>query len=115
MRLQSGLDKELTAEPKGASAVLSRSERMALTLTECFSPQTLIIEDDSARHRGHAGAAPGGETHFILMIVSAHFEGLSRVARSRAVMQALAGEFDTGLHALSLKTRTPAEAAAPDV
>ncbi|MDE2391216.1 MAG: BolA family transcriptional regulator, partial [Rhodospirillales bacterium] len=38
--------------------------------------------------------------------------GLSRVARQRAVNEALAGEFSTGMHALSLTLRTPEEAGA---
>jgi BolA protein len=66
--------------------------------------------DDSARHAGHAGAAPGGETHFTLKIISERFSGLSRVARSRAVHETLGEEFQTGLHALSLELRSPGEA-----
>ncbi len=75
----------------------------------------LEIEDESARHAGHmhmARAPAGGETHYNVMIVSPVFQGLSRVARSRAVHEALAEEFATGLHALSLKLSTPAEVAA---
>lgn len=60
-------------------------------------------------HAGHAGARPGGETHYRLRVVAAAFEGLSRVARQRLVYQALAPEFETGLHALSLDLKTPAE------
>jgi BolA protein len=47
------------------------------------------------------------------MIISKIFEGQSRVARSRAVHEALAAEFSTGLHALSLTLKTPAEASEP--
>jgi BolA protein len=45
-------------------------------------------------------------------MVSEALEGRSRLARSRAVHDALAGEFSTGLHALSLKLRAPREAQA---
>jgi BolA protein len=42
-------------------------------------------------------------------MVSAAFAGVSRVARSRAVHEALAGEFSTGLHALALRLQSPEE------
>ena len=80
-----------------------RSERIRDILTEVFSPSALDVIDDSHKHAGHAGARPEGETHYTIKIVSAEFEGLSRVATQRAVMAALQTEFETGLHALSIK------------
>lgn len=85
---------------------------MQTLLTAQLAPQKIVIEDQSARHAGHAGARPGGETHYHLALVSCAFEGLSRVARQRLVYQALREEFETGLHALSLDLKTPAEAGA---
>jgi BolA protein len=82
---------------------------MAALLQQQFTPVLLQIEDDSARHAGHAGAAPGGETHYRVLMVSAAFSGMSRIARSRRVHAALGGEFAGGLHALTLSLRTPAE------
>ncbi|GBQ68588.1 stress response and cell division protein BolA [Ameyamaea chiangmaiensis NBRC 103196] len=89
---------------------LRRSDRMDETLRAAFAPEVLVIIDDSARHAGHAGAGPAGETHYDVTIVSARFEGMSRVARSRLVHEVLADEFTTGLHALALALRTPDEA-----
>lgn len=80
-----------------------RLSRIRDLLTEAFEPSVLEITDDSAKHAGHAGAAPGGETHYSVKIVSGAFEGLSRVQVQRTVMMALQKEFDTGLHALALK------------
>jgi BolA family transcriptional regulator, general stress-responsive regulator len=77
-----------------------------------FAPTRLTVEDESSRHHGHAGWREGGETHFKVEIVSAAFDGQSRVARQRLVYQALAAEFTGGLHALALTTLTPAEDAA---
>lgn len=99
-------DKELT-DPKNR---LSRPSRMKQTLEQQLAPLEMELVDDSARHAGHAGAAPGGETHFRLRMVSASFEGLNRVARQRLVHDALRTEFESGLHALSLDLKTPAEA-----
>jgi BolA protein len=87
----------------------SRAERMRATLTRDFAPATLILRDDSAQHAGHAGASPGGETHYSVLLVSDAFAGMSRVGRSRAVHAALDAEFKSGLHALALTLRTPAE------
>jgi BolA protein len=91
------------------SAMQSRAARLEAVLIEAFSPTLLRVVDDSARHAGHAGAQPGGETHFNVLLVSAAFRGMGRVARSRAVHDALAAEFAGGMHALSLVLRAPDE------
>ncbi len=87
----------------------SRAARIETRLAADFAPLRLAVTDDSARHAGHAGAQPGGETHFSVLMVSAAFRAQSRVARSRAVHAALAAEFADGLHALALTLRTPEE------
>jgi BolA protein len=86
-----------------------RADRIAARLTERFAPLRIQVDDESARHAGHAGAQPGGQTHFAVLLVAAAFEGQSRVARSRAVHAALGEEFATGLHALALTLRAPSE------
>jgi len=78
-------------------------------LRQRFAPLRLSIEDESSRHRGHAGHREGGESHFRVEIVSAEFEGKTRIARQRLVYEALREELDAGLHALALQTLTPAE------
>ena len=84
-----------------------RQSRIRDLLTEAFEPSVLEITDDSAKHAGHASAAPGGETHYSVKIVSDSFAGLSRVQVQRSVMMVLQQEFDTGLHALALKASAP--------
>jgi BolA protein len=81
----------------------SRAERMKAALTAAFSPEALEIADESHLHHGHAGAAPGGETHYSVRISAKALAGLSRVAKHRAIHAALAGEFERGLHALSIQ------------
>jgi len=87
------------------------SERIRVKLTEALAPTRLEIEDDSARHRGHAGANPdgGGETHFNVVVESKAFEGKNRVARQRLVYAILADELRERVHALSLKLTAPGE------
>jgi BolA protein len=75
---------------------------MRAALVAAFSPTELDIVDESDLHHGHAGAAPGGETHYAVRVRSAALEGLSRLARHRAVNDALKAEFDAGLHALHI-------------
>jgi len=71
-------------------------------LNEAFAPRELEVRDDSERHRGHAGWREGGETHFHVRIRAEPLAGLSRVARHRAVHQALGAELVGRIHALSL-------------
>ena len=78
-------------------------------LNAALVPQALDVFDESARHAGHSGARPGGETHFRIIIVSPAFRGLSRVARQRAVYAALSEEIAAGVHAIALTTLTPEE------
>ena len=78
-------------------------------LSKELTPARLEIEDDSARHHGHAGARPEGESHFNVTVVSAKFEGMSRIERQRLVYRLLAEEMKTDIHALALTTLPPAE------
>jgi len=51
----------------------------------------------------------GDGQHFFATIVSAEFEGKSRIARHQRVYQALGDRMKAQIHALSMKTLTPAE------
>ena len=88
---------------------MSVVETIRKKLAERFTPTRLEIIDESHRHAGHAGARPGGETHFAITITSAAFAGLNRVARQRLVYDTLREELDTRVHALSLTTRALCE------
>jgi len=85
------------------------NETICSKLTEALAPTFLEVVDDSSRHAGHAGAQPGGETHFNLVIEAAAFEGLSKVARQRIVYRILSDELASTLHALSVKALAPGE------
>jgi acid stress-induced BolA-like protein IbaG/YrbA len=54
----------------------------------------------------------GDGRHFFATIVSAEFEGRSRIQRHQRVYQALGERMREQIHALSMKTLTPAEHAA---
>ena len=72
-------------------------------LQTAFQPQHLVVTDDSARHAGHAGARPGGETHFTVEMTASSLSGLSRVEQQRAVYAALDGLMNNPIHALVLR------------
>jgi len=84
-------------------------EAIQAKLTSAFAPTRLEVEDDSARHAGHAGARPGGESHFNVTIQAQAFAGEGRVARQRMVYHALAEELAGPVHALSVKALAPGE------
>jgi BolA protein len=82
-------------------------------LTAAFAPIALDVQDESARHAGHAGATRDdgsqGETHFHVRIVSESFDGVSRVERQRRVYAALKDELAGPVHALSLTLQAPSD------
>lgn len=83
-------------------------------VTAALQPIRLGIIDESSMHAGHAGNPSGSEdaeSHFRLEIVASSFEGKSLVARHRLVYGILAEEMKGRIHALSLKLKTPDEAA----
>ncbi|HXP77090.1 MAG TPA: BolA family protein [Stellaceae bacterium] len=86
------------------------AHRIREKLTSALNPTRLEVIDESHRHAGHAGARPGGETHFRVEVVAAAFQGKSRLERQRLVYETLREEMSNQIHALSLVTRTPGEA-----
>jgi BolA protein len=85
------------------------AEAIRHKLAEAFQPSRLEVEDDSARHHGHAGSREGGESHFNVLIESAAFAGTPKVARQRMVYRVLAEELAGPVHALSLRALAPGE------
>ena len=71
-------------------------------LQTAFAPDELDVVDDSERHRGHAGWRDGGQTHFNVRIRAAAFADMGRVARHRAVHDALTPGLVGRIHALAL-------------
>ncbi len=75
--------------------------QMESRLRAAFAPDRLEIVNESHRHAGHGGDDGSGESHFRVVIRAAAFAPLSRVARHRAVHQAL-GDLNTRVHAIAL-------------
>ncbi len=85
------------------------TDRISRRLEGGLSAAQVEVVDESHRHAGHAGARPGGETHFRLKIVSADFSGKRSVERHRMVYDLLSAEIADGVHALAMTTLTPEE------
>ena len=90
------------------------AQKIREKLITSLKADVVEVVDESHLHRGHAGARPGGESHFRVRIVSAMFDGKSRVERQRLVNDALREELRDQIHALAMKTLSPAEAAAKE-
>jgi BolA protein len=88
---------------------MSVADDIRRKLVETFRPTEIHVEDESALHAGHAGARPGGETHFRVRIVAPAFVDMSRVARQRKVYEVLSDEMREQIHALSIHARAPGE------
>jgi BolA protein len=86
-----------------------RQQRIEQRLRQAFSPVAMILEDESAQHAGHAGAASGG-SHFRLRIVAAVFAGRNRIERHRLVYDCLGDLMHNEIHALAINALAPGEA-----
>jgi BolA protein len=86
-------------------------------LKRAFSPERLVVMNESHLHAGHHHVESGhhaefdgtGETHFRVRVVSSKFAGMSRIERHRAVNELLGDELKRGLHALAIEPAAPGE------
>ncbi len=86
----------------------TRMERMRSRLQAALAPLELTLDDDSALHAGHAGAASGGG-HYNVRIVSLQFEGLKLVTRHRLVYDSVHDMMHKEIHALAITALAPSE------
>ena len=86
----------------------SRELAIQARLDATFAPLQCLLEDESALHAGHAGAASGGG-HYRLRLVSALFEGCNRVQRHRLVYDCLGIMMHAEIHALAITALAPSE------
>lgn len=85
-----------------------RMARIRAGLEAALAPSVLELEDESALHAGHAGAASGGG-HYRLKIVSERFEGQRLVMRHRLVYDSVHDMMHTDIHALAITALAPSE------
>ncbi|MGB7409446.1 MAG: BolA family protein [Pontixanthobacter sp.] len=90
---------------------MSIAEEMETLLRGAFAPTRLEIVNDSASHSGHSGDDGSGESHFTILIESAHFDGVTRLNRQRMVNGALGDIPGDRVHALAIKASASGDAA----
>ena len=74
-------------------------------LTRGLSPEHLEVINESHLHAGHAGDDGSGESHWRVVIGASSLDGRSRLARHRAVHEALGPGIIDRLHALAISFR----------
>ena len=84
-----------------------RKNRIEQVIIAFLAPEYFSITDESEQHRGHIGSPGTGESHYSIIVKSNKFIGKSRVEREKMVNKLLAEEFNSGLHALSMRLDTP--------
>jgi BolA protein len=87
------------------------AEAIRASLEQALQPERVEVDDDSHLHAGHAGAREG--RHFTVRIVSARFNGLSRLARHRLVYDSLQSLIPQGIHALAIDARAAGDPPPP--
>ena len=90
------------------------AEAIKEKLTQKFNPTQLKVQDQSHLHAGHGGAAEhkaafpqknmSAETHIHVVIVAGAFEGMSTLAKHRAVLEAVSDDVER-LHAFALEAK----------
>ena len=88
----------------------ARVETIRTRLQSALQAATCEVEDESAQHAGHAGAASGGG-HYRVRLVSTVFEGKNRLIRHRLVYDCLADMMHKEIHALAITAIAPSEIA----
>lgn len=91
------------SQDKAAVSIMDIQTQVQTLLNAAFSPEFLEVINESAQHAGHAGARPGGQTHFRVKMRATAFAGLSRVQRHQKVYGVLAKLMNNPIHALALE------------
>ena len=81
---------------------MTRADVIRERLAAAFDPSRLDVVDESESHRGHAGYQEGGESHFRVTMRAEALGPMTRIARHRAVHQALGPDLMGQIHALAL-------------
>ncbi|MFN3664369.1 BolA family protein [Yoonia sp.] len=67
-----------------------------------LDPETLEVINESHKHAGHAGDDGSGESHWRVVIKAAALDDMSRIARHRAVHDAIGPDLMARIHALAI-------------
>ena len=82
---------------------MDKAAEIRAALERRFDVQSLEVIDESAAHRGHAGAPDEGQSHFRVRIAAAALAPMSRIARHRAIHAAIGADLIAQIHALAIE------------
>ncbi len=82
---------------------MTLEQEIQTKLQNAFAPSALSVINESHLHAGHAGDDGTGESHWRVEITSDAFSGKTRIAKHRAIHNALGPEIIGRIHALSLQ------------
>ncbi|DAZ94451.1 TPA: hypothetical protein N0F65_002769 [Lagenidium giganteum] len=88
-----------------ASAEGPVAQSIRAKLAAALNPTHLEVHNESYMHNVPKGA----ETHFKVVVVSSEFEGKPLLQRHRMVNEVLKDDLASGVHALSIQGKTPAQ------
>lgn len=78
-----------------------RISQIQQRLQMAFSPTLIEVQDDSAKHQGHAGSH-GGAGHYTVIIQADCFKELSRIEMHREIYRVLKDMMPEEIHALQI-------------
>ncbi len=81
---------------------MSKEAEIRAAIEAAFDVQEIEIMNESGRHSGHAGDDGSGESHFAMRLRATELGPMNRVARHRAVHNALGAKLVGSIHALTL-------------
>jgi BolA family transcriptional regulator, general stress-responsive regulator len=80
---------------------MQAEQQIVARLNTAFSTTELRVQNESARHAGHAGDDGTGESHFSIFIRAPELAAMTRLARHRAINAAL-GDLTARIHAIAI-------------
>ena len=83
---------------------MSVTAEIQAKLSQAFATENVQVIDESEGHRGHAGYKEGGESHFrVVLTATGPLKDMTRLARHRAVHDALGPDILSRIHALAIQ------------
>ena len=77
-------------------------EEIEMILTRDFSPTHLVVTNNSALHKGHAGDDGSGNTHFHIRMSADVFKKYNRLECHRMIYKSLDNLMNNPIHALEI-------------
>ena len=81
---------------------MSLEDEINAAIAQGLSPKSCEVINESHMHAGHSGDDGSGESHWRIVLEAPELANMSRLARHRAVHDALGPDIIGRLHALAI-------------